>query len=52
MPGKLKTKFGKEKPSKDPYPLVNDWFEALIIFIAGLGMFGGFVGLYYLSQQV
>jgi hypothetical protein len=49
MPGKLKR---KEKPSKDPYPLVNDWLEVLIIFTAGVGVFTGFVALYYLSQQV
>lgn len=28
----------------------NDWLEALIIFLAGIGVFGGFVGLYYLWQ--
>ncbi len=34
----------------DSFP--NDWVEALIIFVAGVGVFGGFVALYYLSQQM
>jgi hypothetical protein len=34
----------------DAFP--NDWLEALIIFIAGLGVFGGFFALYHLTQQV
>lgn len=34
----------------DSFP--NDWLEALIIMVAGIGVFGGFVALYYLSQQV
>ena len=47
---KLKRKKGK--PSSDPYPLVNDWFEALILFIVGLAMFGGVAMLYHLSEAV
>ena len=34
----------------DSFP--RDWFEALTIFVAGVGVFGGFVALYYLAQQV
>jgi len=34
----------------DSFP--NDWLEALIIFVAGVGVFGGFVTLYYLGQQL
>ena len=30
----------------------NDWLEALVIFVAGVGVFGGFVALYYLAQQL
>ncbi len=30
----------------------NDWVEALIIFVAGLGVFGGVIALYHLAQQV
>ena len=36
----------------DPYPLVNDWLEAVIIFVAGLGVFGGMFALWYLIEQV
>ena len=32
----------------DKFP--NDWLEALIIFVAGLGVFGGFMALFYLWQ--
>jgi hypothetical protein len=30
----------------------NDWLEFLIILVAGVAVFGGFVALYYLSQQL
>jgi hypothetical protein len=34
----------------DGYPLPNDWVEAVIVFIALVGVFGGAYGLYALSQ--
>ena len=34
----------------DSFP--NDWVEALVLFVAGVGVFGGLFALYYLAQQV
>ena len=36
----------------DPYPLVNDWFEALALFVAGVGIFGSMFALWYLIEQM
>jgi hypothetical protein len=38
--------------SLDDYPWINDWFEALIVGVALIGIGGGALGLYYLSTQV
>jgi hypothetical protein len=47
-----KKKIGPTQPSRhddlgDTFP--NDWLEALIIFLALVGIGGGAVSLYYLS---
>jgi hypothetical protein len=34
----------------DSFP--NDWLEALIVFITGLGVFGGVLALWYLAEQM
>jgi hypothetical protein len=34
----------------DAFP--NDWLEALILFVAGVGIFGGIVALFYLADKV
>lgn len=43
-----------EKQSQDDIGnrVPNDWLEALVLFVAGLGMFGAVMSLYYLSQQL
>ncbi len=45
------------KPSKKPHSpdpigdsFPNDWLEALILFVAGVGVFGGLLALLYLAQ--
>jgi hypothetical protein len=40
------------RTSRDPYPCVNDWFEAILIAVALFGIGGGIIGLYHLSQAV
>ena len=35
-------------PIGDRFP--NDWLEALILFVAAAGIFGGFFALYYLAK--
>lgn len=32
----------------DKFP--NDWLEALIVFVAGVGMIGGLLALLYLAR--
>ena len=32
----------------DQFP--NDWLEALIVFVAGVGMIGGLLSLVYLAR--
>lgn len=32
----------------DKFP--NDWLEAVILLVAGIGIFGGFLSLFYLWQ--
>ena len=34
----------------DGYPLVNDWFEAALVFAALCAVFGGVFAFYYVSQ--
>jgi hypothetical protein len=34
----------------DGYPLVNDWFEAALVFTALCAVFGGVFAFYYVSQ--
>ena len=40
------------RTSRDPYPCVNDWFEAILVAAALFGIGGGVIGMYYLSQAV
>ena len=42
----------QRKPSPDPVgdSFPNDWLEALILFVAGVGVFGGVLALLYLAQ--
>jgi hypothetical protein len=44
----------RAKPSKDDIgdAFPNDWIEALILFVAGIGIFGGIVTLFYLADKV
>ncbi len=30
----------------------NDWLEAAILFVTGIGIFGGLFSLWYLAQQM
>ena len=40
-----------DKPDKgDGYPLINDWFEAALVFTALCAVFGGVFVFYYVSQ--
>jgi hypothetical protein len=34
----------------DGYPLINDWFEAALVFTALCAVFGGVFAFYYVSQ--
>jgi len=34
----------------DGYPLINDWFEAVIVFTALFAVLGGVLAFYYVSQ--
>ena len=34
----------------DSFP--NDWFEAVILFVAGVGIFGGVLALWYLIENM
>lgn len=40
----------REDELGDSFP--NDWLEALILFVVGIGIFGGLFSLYYLTQQL
>jgi hypothetical protein len=45
-------KDANQKPRRDEVgdSFPNDWLEALILFAAGLGVFGGVFALLYLAQ--
>jgi hypothetical protein len=38
----------KHDPIADRFP--NDWLEALILFVTGVGVFGGIYALVYLAH--
>ncbi len=40
----------KRKPDEMGDRIPNDWLEALILFVAGVGVFGGIYALLYLAQ--
>ena len=44
MPRKKKDEIG------DSFP--NDYLEVIILFVCGVGIFGGVLSLYYLVQQL
>ena len=35
----------------DRYPLVNDWFEAAVLFVVGCGIFGAVIALWHIAQH-
>ena len=45
---KLRARSVRHDPIGDRFP--NDWLEALILFVAGIGVFGGIYALLYLAQ--
>ena len=45
---KPRARSARPDPIGDRFP--NDWLEALILFVAGIGVFGGVFALLYLAQ--
>ena len=45
---RVKPRSASPDPIGDRFP--NDWLEALILFVAGIGVFGGIFALLYLAQ--
>ena len=45
---KPRAKSARPDPIGDSFP--NDWLEALILFVAGVGVLGGIYALLYLAK--